>query len=95
MSRDDVEAATDAATDAATGQTIRCLYSCDLCGLDRVGVEVPVRTTEGVVEWTRDVCVVAVARDHARRSPACASEKIDRLLIPMSGRDAVGGPVRN
>jgi hypothetical protein len=80
----------------APAQTIRCLYSCDLCGLNDVAVDVPVRAAaEGVVEWIEGVCLPAVSGDHRARSPACRTERLQRLKIPVEGRSVIGGPVEN
>lgn len=59
--------------------TITCLYSCELCGLHRVPVEVSVRLNEDVTA-------------HRERSPECHSMVLSELLIPMTGTDRVGGP---
>ncbi len=73
--------------------TIRVKYSCDQCGLRRVEVDVPARTTEDVRDWT-DQTVRLVMRDHDRRSPRCHPKELSQLMIPMpDGVDRIGGPV--
>lgn len=75
--------------------TIRCKYSCCLCGVHRAEVEVPVRTTEDVSTWMEKVCIPAIVRDHEARSPGCRPETLPELLIPIDGRQILGGPVIN
>lgn len=72
--------------------TIECKYSCAQCGLHRVAVNVPIRTTQDVAEWMERVCIFVIAADHAARSPECTALSMQDVMIPVSGADKVGGP---
>jgi hypothetical protein len=73
--------------------TIKCLYTCTLCDLVDVAVEVPARaSTQAVVEWMERICIPAIANDHRRRSPACNPDTLENLKIPISNADYIGGP---
>lgn len=74
---------------------IVCMYSCHLCGVHRVAVNVPVRTSEDVNVWMDDVAIPALVRDHESRSPGCKPSTFSEVMIPMTGRAKVGGPVNN
>ncbi len=75
--------------------TIPVKYSCAVCHLHRVEVAVPVREPEqDVVQWIEGCAVPALAADHRRRSPDCDTTEFSEVLIPMDGRDHVGGPVK-
>lgn len=71
--------------------TITVKYSCPECGLEAVHVEVPARGEEGVIKWM-DTIIVVLGADHARRSPNCHPEQLKDIMIPMSGREKIGGP---
>jgi hypothetical protein len=76
--------------------TIRCMYSCVLCGLKKVAVEVPVRKDRDSVRyWLEQVASPVISADHAKRSPKCSPKKLSEVWIPMTGRPNVGGPVQN
>jgi hypothetical protein len=73
--------------------TIRCLYTCSLCDLVDVAVEVPAReSTRPVVEWMERICIPAIGADHALRSPGCQPETLENLKIPITNADYIGGP---
>jgi hypothetical protein len=72
-------------------QTINVSYSCALCGLKKVSCRVPARGSETVTEWM-GVTVQLLAADHQKRSPGCRAEKLDELMIPITGAECVGGP---
>lgn len=70
-------------------------YSCAHCGLDRVECNVRERTAgEDVVVWVRDILGHALKADHRRRSPLCQSNSAQDVMIPMTGTDYIGGPVK-
>jgi hypothetical protein len=71
--------------------TIRCLYSCDGCGLSRVSCDVPARSEEDVLAWMEQTIRV-LSRDHARRSPTCHPRSLQEVMIPIEGAEKVGGP---
>lgn len=74
-------------------QTIRVKYSCHLCGLRNIEVDVPARRTEDVLEWM-DGTVRLLGRDHARRSPRCHPTQLKDVMIPMPpGTDRIGDPI--
>lgn len=78
--------------------TIRCLYSCALCGLHRVEVYVPERDPDrqDVVVWLEGTAVPVLVADHHRRSPLCRPTKLSEVLIPIGGEaDPVGMALRN
>ena len=70
---------------------ITCKYSCPLCGLKRVAIDVPARGIEAITVWM-DATVRRIAADHRRRSPHCNATEMKELLIPMTGTQRVGGP---
>ena len=71
--------------------TIIVKYSCHGCGLTKVDVAVPARESEDVVTWM-DQTVRLAGADHRRRSPHCHPKAVQDLMIPMTGRDRIGGP---
>lgn len=75
--------------------TIRVLYSCELCGLEKVGANVPARTSENVIEWFEKTLGPALSADHAKRSPGCAPENLKNVMVPMTGATKVGGAPEN
>lgn len=72
--------------------TITCKYSCPLCGLIRIEVAVPIRQSEGVVEWMEQTVIQFLAADHYRRSPHCHPTELKDVMIPITGADKIGGP---
>jgi hypothetical protein len=66
-------------------------YSCDLCGLEKIPVDVRAREEEDVLVWMEYVgrCL---AEDHFSRSPHCRPKTLSRVMIPMLGTDRIGGP---
>lgn len=78
---------------APPAMTIRVLYSCRTCHLEKVGCDVPARGEEDVLVWM-EATIAHVSVDHARRSPGCvpADGKLNELWIPTAGTDRVGGP---
>lgn len=71
--------------------TILCYYSCHLCGLTKIPVEVPVRGEEDVITWVTETARL-MSRDHDARSPDCHPKELHDLMIPVSGADKIGGP---
>lgn len=70
--------------------TIR--YSCRPCNLVKVALDVPARGTESVTDWM-NATMQHVSTDHRRRSPRCSAKTCD-LMIPTTGTDQIGGPVK-
>ncbi len=72
--------------------TIRCLYSCEGCGLKDQGVDVPARVgDEDVVAWMERT-VLLLSNDHRRRSFGCHPKTLQEVKIPIVGADRIGGP---
>jgi hypothetical protein len=78
---------------AANKQTVTVKFSCALCGLYRVECLVPERDADqGVVPWMENVTWL-ISREHDRLSPDCHPPSLSELLVPMTGRPTIGGPV--
>ncbi len=77
--------------------TITCQYSCTLCGLTDVEVEVPIREkSQNIVEWMKNICIPATVVDHARLMPDCHPTELHDLKIPVpAGSPMVGRPVEH
>lgn len=74
--------------------TIEIKYSCKLCGLHRRKLRVRTRKeNEGIVEWFKDVVVMAIAVNHHEVSPACTNRKIEEVMIPIENDKRVGDVV--
>jgi hypothetical protein len=71
--------------------TIKVRYSCDLCGLKDIEVEVPMRGNEDVLQWM-DNTIIHLGQDHMQRSPRCFPDKLVRVMIPITGAEKIGGP---
>lgn len=71
--------------------TTEVMYTCRVCGLEKIPLKVPAREQEDVVVWVEQT-VRHVHVDHQQRTPGCAAEGVD-LYIPTDGTDRVGGPV--
>jgi hypothetical protein len=68
-------------------------YSCFLCGLKDVPVEVKERSQDqDLMDWMNDVGIL-LSGDHNVKSPNCRPKQLSNIKIPISGRDKVGGPV--
>ena len=71
--------------------TVRCLYTCELCGIDHQPVDVPSRgASEDIVDWVGETLAKAIYVDHSARSPLCKAEKISKVVIPMKPGEPVG-----
>lgn len=67
-------------------------YSCYVCRLAMVDVEVPARAEdEDLMHWM-DVLCHKLSRDHHERSPRCRNIVLNDVMIPMAGNERVGGP---
>jgi hypothetical protein len=76
---------------AGFGDTVRVMYSCALCGLQRVAVDVPAREAdEDVMHWSLQTLAGAISVDHRRQSPGCQAKSITEVMIPLLGVDRVG-----
>ncbi len=72
--------------------TIPLKYSCAVCGLHRVTLDVPAREAEEAIKAWMDHTIHRVAHDHIRRSPGCGARELSELMIPITGRPQIGGP---
>jgi hypothetical protein len=72
-----------------SGMTV--LFTCHKCGLQRVRVEVPLRTEgQDIVEWTQQTAQYCGDR-HALLSPKCDEGKLDLIIpLPKNETDAIG-----
>ncbi len=71
---------------------ITCKYSCHLCGLKKIEINVKAREAEDLMEWMAILGAVLSA-DHNTRSPHCHPEKLADVMIPIAGANKVGGPM--
>jgi hypothetical protein len=73
--------------------TIGVRYTCGLCDVANVTVQIPARASvdEDLKVWM-DRLTVLVGDDHRRRSPTCFARKIRQLEIPIENAAWVGGP---
>lgn len=71
--------------------TITCKYSCFACGVHRALVPVKAREDEDVKVWL-DRTALYIRDYHQRLHPHCTNTQLDELMIPMDGRDRIGGP---
>lgn len=63
---------------------IELKYTCSLCGLRRVPVEVEERGDgQALGDWMRDVVTPALVADHRRRSMLCLPKEFAEVMIPM------------
>lgn len=69
-------------------------YSCHVCGLANVEVEVPYRDQAAdIVPWF-DGVILALGRDHFARNPSCVPERLHNIELPVpAGAGWLGGPV--
>lgn len=68
-------------------------YSCTVCAVRDVKVEVPVRESPDVdvVQWMKQT-IARVAGHHRNLHPYCLAKALHDLKIPMQGVEWVGGP---
>lgn len=72
---------------------IKVMYSCNLCGLHKVVVEIEPRDPkQDVAAWMEKFLTPAVGGDHAQRSPGCHPETLSEVYIPVTGAAYIGGP---
>lgn len=71
---------------------ITCKYSCHLCGINKVEVDVPARGDEDILQWM-DVLAARLSADHRERSPHCRPITLSDVMIPITGTNKVGGPM--
>lgn len=75
---------------------IPVVYTCGKCRVHDATVQVEERKEgQDVVEWMEQVCIRALMRHHAQRSPYCNADKFQTIKIPTQNRKVVGGPVQH
>jgi len=75
---------------------LRIRYSCKVCGLKDIEIQIPFRdSNEDVVKWMESKVIPATGADHRRRSPLCMTQELSDLKIPITGAEYVGGPCVN
>lgn len=73
--------------------TIEVMYSCRKCGLEKIKVQVPARTSKSVhIKKWMDATAYHLSRDHDRRSPRCRIRKLSEIMIPVDNVEWIGGP---
>lgn len=74
-------------------ETIQLMYSCRLCGLHRIKINVPARLESQIVtEWLDDT-VRRVGQDHNHKSPNCRATELTELMIPVDNVKFIGAPI--
>jgi hypothetical protein len=69
------------------------MYSCPLCGIVKAKVKVNARVEgQDIMDWMTNVCVMALAADHEKRSPNCHPTHFGDIMIPIAGSQIIGGP---
>lgn len=70
---------------------LRCLYSCDGCGVTDADFDVPERRSdEDVIAWMEKLRQ-RVTIEHRFRSPDCQATALAEVKIPMTGAQRIGG----
>lgn len=63
---------------------IRCLFTCDGCGLVDQEVEVPAREAPHVnIKWWMEKVAYAISKRHRQLSPKCRATELKYLKIPI------------
>ena len=76
--------------------TIQCKYTCNLCGLFRISVNIKARTTEDICYYLENIVIPKLMQDHHQRSPNCHPNELTELMIPIpNGTNKIGGVVEN
>jgi len=65
--------------------TLDCMYSCNLCGIEKAHVQVPIlEESQSVLDWldnTATPAIEVIIADHSRRSPNCFSNTFSEVVI--------------
>lgn len=76
---------------------ITCMFSCKVCGLDRIKVQVPARETpdlekaNDVVAWVNRTAQL-LGEEHSRLRPDCPARELD-IYLPIEGAEFIGQQV--
>ena len=69
-------------------ETIKCLFSCNKCGLKDISVQVPVRNpNQDIVDWMNKVVAVKLSDAHFQRSPHCRITSLSEVKIPINKKE--------
>lgn len=74
--------------------TIRVLYTCVGCGVEKAPLHVRARLGEDLMTWM-DATMYVVHDDHRDRSPHCQSQHVDLMIPVPPGTERVGGTAVN
>ncbi len=69
---------------------LHVFYSCFLCGMHRIGLDVDPREPDEDVRVWFDKTLLKIQGDHFTRSPDCQATKLDEVLIPVAGAPRIG-----
>ncbi len=76
--------------------TIICKYTCGVCGLYRISVNVQARMEEDIMDWMDKILTPTLVADHEFRSPDCHPSRFSEVMIPTpEGTSRIGGVVEN
>jgi hypothetical protein len=67
-------------------------YSCKLCNLTEVKVDVPARGQHEDLKRWMDKMGRVIEKDHHARSPMCMSRQMANVMIPAENIGWIGGP---
>lgn len=66
------------------GTDLRCLFTCDACGIKDAVCYVPARKDlQEVSDWMNRVCIPTICQAHAVLSPGCSPKTLTNLKIPI------------
>ena len=67
------------------GTVITVMFTCKVCGVEKVKVSVPARESPGkdLMEWMDETMLECMAM-HLAHSPLCSTKHLD-LMIPLAG----------
>lgn len=76
--------------------SIRVLYTCRMCGLDKQGCDVAERGENvDIAVWFEGTLTRTLMEDHKARSPLCQAQKFNDVMIPIAGVNKVGESPKN
>lgn len=74
-------------------KTTTVQYSCDLCGLKDIPVEVKAREKDDdILDWMTKIGY-DLAEDHNKRSLQCSPKTLSNIKIPLKNTEVIGGPI--
>lgn len=70
----------------------RCFYTCSMCPLKDVPVEVAPRDRQyNVVQWMKKIVVPALMADHKMRAPRCRAKSFADIKVPIEAAQILVG----